>query len=77
MKIRSLVAHGGRAVDHLCRIRRRARAEGPESRNRAAREQTLLENLANGMRELLRAAAPEISLPTIELKLPALDPSRR
>ena len=43
----------------------------------AAREQTLLENLANGMRDLLRSAAPEISLPKIELKLPALDASRR
>ena len=56
-------------------------ADAPEQRSPAsqpaAREQTLLENLADGMRELLRAAAPEISLPTIELKLPALDLSRR
>lgn len=56
-------------------------ANAPEQKSRepqpAAREQPLLENLANGMRELLRAAVPEISLPTIELKLPALDPSRR
>ena len=56
-------------------------ADAPEQKPRepqpVASEQTLLENLANGMRELLRAAAPEISLPSIELKLPALDPSRR
>ena len=43
----------------------------------AVREQTLLENLANGMRELLRAVAPEIALPAVELKLPSLDLERR
>ena len=75
MKVRSIALAAVALLTHLCRIRRRARAEGrPSQRPQpAAREQTLLENLANGMRELLRAAAPEISLPAIELKLPTLD----
>ena len=38
-----------------------------------ASEQTLLVELANGMRELIEAVVPEISLPAIELKLPTLD----
>lgn len=36
----------------------------------APREQTLLADIAVGMREILRTVAPEISLPTIEIKLP-------
>ena len=36
----------------------------------APREQTLLEDLAVGMREILRTVTPEISLPAIEIKLP-------
>ena len=56
-------------------------ADAPEQNSQepqpAVREQTLLENLANGMRELLRAVAPEISLPAVELKLPSLDLERR
>jgi hypothetical protein len=39
----------------------------------APRAQTLVEELADGMREILRAVTPEISLPTIEIKLPTLD----
>ena len=39
----------------------------------AVREQTLLEELAAGMREIVVAAAPEISLPKLELKLPTLE----
>ena len=42
----------------------------------AAREQTLLDEIAAGMRETLRAVAPEISLPALEVKLPTLDPRR-
>jgi hypothetical protein len=41
----------------------------------AAREQTLLEGVAVGMREILRTVAPEISLPKIEIKLPKLQTS--
>jgi len=37
-----------------------------------AREQTVLQDVAAGMRELLRAVAPEISLPAIEITLPKL-----
>jgi hypothetical protein len=43
----------------------------------AAREQTLLQDVAAGMRELLRAVAPEISLPKLEIKLPTLDANVR
>jgi hypothetical protein len=39
----------------------------------AAPERTLIEQLADGMREMLRAAAPEIALPALELTLPKLD----
>jgi len=42
----------------------------------APRAQTLLADLAAGMREVLRAVTPEISLPTVEVKLPTLDPRR-
>jgi hypothetical protein len=43
----------------------------------AVREQTLLEDVAAGMRDLLRAVTPEISLPALEIKLPTLDASAR
>ena len=39
----------------------------------APREQTLVEDISAGMRDILRAVTPEISLPTLEVKLPALD----
>jgi hypothetical protein len=39
----------------------------------APREQTLVEEISAGMRDILRAVTPEISLPTIEVKLPTLD----
>jgi hypothetical protein len=38
----------------------------------AAREQTLLEDVAMGMREMLRTVTPEISLPKLDIKLPTL-----
>ena len=34
------------------------------------REQTVLEELAVGMRDVLRAVTPEVSLPALEIKLP-------
>jgi hypothetical protein len=40
------------------------------------RAQTVMEELADDMREILRAVTPEISLPTIEIKLPTLDARR-
>jgi hypothetical protein len=42
----------------------------------APRPQTLVRELAAGMREVLRAVTPEISLPAVEVKLPTLDPRR-
>jgi hypothetical protein len=57
-----------------------ALADAPEQSARESQprgpKQTLLENLADGMRELLRAVAPEISLPQLELELPSLDLER-
>jgi hypothetical protein len=54
-----------------------ALAEAPASKSAeleaTPREQTLLEEIAAGMREIVRAVAPEISLPAIEIKLPTLD----
>lgn len=40
-------------------------------------ERTLLAELAAGMRELIEAVVPEISLPAVELKLPRFDVDRR
>jgi hypothetical protein len=56
-------------------------AEAPESPQPAAkirpepavREQTLLEEVAAGMREILRAVTPDIALPEISIELPTLD----
>jgi hypothetical protein len=42
----------------------------------APRAETLLEEIADGMREVLRVVTPEISLPTVEVKLPTLDARR-
>jgi hypothetical protein len=51
----------------------RAPESAPAEPQAALRVQTLIEELAAGMREVLRAVAPEISLPAIEIKLPKLD----
>ena len=48
-----------------------APAEKAAQRQPAPREQTLVEELARGAREILAAAVPEISLPKVELELPA------
>ena len=42
----------------------------------APREQTLVAEISAGMRDILRAVTPEISLPALEMKLPALDARR-
>ena len=42
----------------------------------APRGQTLLAEVTAGMRDMLRTVAPEISLPTIDVKLPTLDARR-
>jgi hypothetical protein len=49
----------------------------PTEAQPAVRAQTVLEELAAGMREVLRAVMPEISLPALELELPALDRAAR
>ena len=54
--------------------RRRPKRRTPQP---APREQTLLEEVAAGMREVLRAVTPEISLPKLEIKLPTLDRAPR
>jgi hypothetical protein len=41
------------------------------------RAQTLLEELAAGTRDVLRAVVPDVSLPKLEIKLPPLDRVRR
>lgn len=40
------------------------------------RVQPLLDEVAAGMREILRAVSPEIRLPAIDVKLPTLAPRR-
>jgi hypothetical protein len=39
----------------------------------ASRERTLVAEIAGGMREIIRAVRPVISLPAIDVKLPALE----
>jgi len=58
-----------------------ALAEAPKSPQPAAttqpepvvREQTLLEEVTAGMREILRAVTPDIALPALSIELPTLD----
>jgi hypothetical protein len=47
-------------------------APRPTQSQPAQRGQALLEDLAAGMRDVLRAVVPEIALPQIDVKLPAL-----
>jgi hypothetical protein len=37
------------------------------------REQTLLEEVTAGMRQILRAVTPDIALPALSIELPSLD----
>jgi hypothetical protein len=53
-----------------------APAPKPEQPPPARVEQTLVDELTSGMRDILRAVTPEIALPKIEIKLPALAPRR-
>jgi hypothetical protein len=50
-----------------------ADASNREEPRPAAREQRLLRDLAAGMREIVAAVVPEISVPKLDLKLPTLD----
>ena len=49
----------------------------PAEAQPAVREQTVLAEVAAGMREVLRAVVPEISLPALDLKLPTLGRAAR
>jgi hypothetical protein len=71
MKIRS-IALAAAAVATTCAVFAEAPAHKPVAPQPAPREQTVLQDLAAGMREILRAVTPEISLPAIEIKLPTL-----
>jgi hypothetical protein len=53
-----------------------AAASKPAEPQAAAEARTLLEEVTAGMREMLRAVTPEISLPALEVKLPTLDARR-
>jgi hypothetical protein len=62
-----------------------ALAEAPEPAQPTAklrpepvvREQTLLEEVVAGMREILRAVTPDIALPELSIELPTLDVGAR
>jgi hypothetical protein len=77
MKIRSLVAAVVAAFATSAAFAD-VTAPAPEAAalKAAPREQTLLDEVAAGMREILRAVSPEIRLPAIEIKLPPLAPRR-
>jgi hypothetical protein len=75
MKIRSIAVA---VVAVLATSSAFAAAPAPKAESQAApRVETLLDELAAGMRDVLRAVAPEISLPKLEIKLPPLDRSPR
>ncbi len=71
MKIRSLAVA---AVAVFATYSAFAAAPAPKPEPQPTpRAPTLLEDLATGMREVLRAVTPEVSLPKLEIKLPPLD----
>jgi hypothetical protein len=72
MKIRS-IALAVVAVLATTAALAEAPARKPVEPQPAPREQTLVEEITAGMREILRAVTPEVSLPAIEVKLPTLD----
>jgi hypothetical protein len=49
----------------------------PAEAQPAVREQSVLEELVAGMREIVRAVVPEIALPALEIKLPTLGADAR
>jgi hypothetical protein len=71
MKIRSiaLAAVAVLATSSTFAAASAPRAEPPP----APRAKQLVEELASGMREVLRAVTPEVSLPKLEITLPSLD----
>ena len=55
----------------------KAAKAAPAEAQPTVREQTVLAEVAAGMREVLRAVVPEISLPALDLKLPTLGRAAR
>ena len=76
MNIRSIALA---AVAALATSSAFAAAHAPKAAEaeRAPRAQTLVEELAAGMRDVLRAVTPDVSLPKLEIKLPPLDRAPR
>jgi hypothetical protein len=76
MKIRSLAIA---AVAVLASSGALAEAAAPTKAEPqpARRAETLLAEVTAGMRDILRAVTPEISLPSLDVKLPTLDARRR
>lgn len=75
MKIRSLAVPAV-AVFATCSAFAAAPAPKPEPQP-TPRAPTLLEDLGTGMRDVLRAVTPEVSLPKLEIKLPPLERAQR
>ena len=75
MKIRSITvaAVAALATSAALADARTPKAAAPQP---APSAQSLVQEIAAGMREVLRAATPEISLPALEVKLPAVDARR-
>ena len=76
MNVRSIV-FAALALIATSTVLAEAPKQAPIEPRPAVREQTLLQDVAAGMRELLRAVTPEISLPKVEIKLPTLDATAR
>jgi hypothetical protein len=75
MKIRSIIVAAAAALATSVAFANTP-APKPAQPQPVPRAESVVEELVAGMRELLRAAAPEIALPKLEVKLPALDARR-
>jgi hypothetical protein len=75
MKIRSIAIAAVAVATTVSSVAGEA-ALPPAQPEPASRAQMLLEDLAAGMRDVLRAVAPEIALPRLDVKLPSLDARR-
>jgi hypothetical protein len=71
MKIRSIVLAALALAATSAAFAEASAPKATPARQPAPREQTVLEELAVGMRDVLRTVTPEISLPMLEIKLPA------
>ena len=76
MNVRSIAFAAIAVIATSAAIAEAPRSSQPPAKIRpepVVREQTLLEEVAAGMREILRAVTPDIALPEISLELPTLD----